>query len=427
MKRRLFWKIWMAFFATILLLGSGLWLFWSLRPAQVYPEWDGPYAVGNVLIESAATALRDGGSDALARQTAAWPGAHRARLTVTALSADRCQPEADHRRLARQIGQDYCLRYATPPLPAGDGWSSQVYLIATALAGLVFSAALAWYLTRPIHRLRRGFERLAGGDLSVRLGPSVGRRRDEVADLARDFDQMATRLEELVAARDRLLHDVSHELRSPLARMRLATGLLRRDPSRLESSLDRVDREADQLDALIGELLTLAKLESGVDGSTEYFDLLDVLELVLENAGFEAAAAGVTLNADLPDEGDDTAWLILGSGLLAHRAIENILRNALRFSASGQTIDIRLERCAAARCIVMVDDQGPGIGESGPSDLLQPFVQGGAVSGSGFGLGLAIAQRAIATCGGSVKLANRAPSGLRVTISLPLARDIAPA
>jgi two-component system OmpR family sensor kinase len=250
----------------------------------------------------------------------------------------------------------------------------------------------------------------------------MGRRKDEVADLARDFDAMAERLQELVGARDRLLHDVSHELRSPLARMRLAADLLRRDPRRLEASLDRIDREAGHLDALVGELLTLARLESDAGASEDYFDLLEVLRLVTDDARFEAEAQGVPLNVELPTDSADDDWLILGSGQLVHRAFENILRNALRFSSQGSAVGLTLERDGPDRCIVTVDDEGPGIADGEATRLLEPFVQGANQCGAGFGLGLGIARRAIAASGGSVILANRVGRGLRVTIALPLAR-----
>ncbi|ROT95437.1 HAMP domain-containing protein [Altererythrobacter sp. FM1] len=427
MKRRLFWKIWLGFWAAYLLLTTGLWSYWSLQPFPYQPDWDPPHAAGTALVEAAANALERGGPPGLEQQIANWPAAYRERLTTDPLASDSCAPTVDPRAIAR-AANDYCLRYALPPLTDGDeDWVSTVappdYLIAIALAGLAFSAVLAAYLTSPIHRLQAGFGRLAQGDLSVRLGPTMGRRKDEVADLARDFDAMAERLQELVDARDRLLHDVSHELRSPLARMRLAADLLRRDPARLETSLDRIDHEADHLDALVGELLTLARLESDAGPSEDYFDLLEVLRLVVNDAQFEAEAQGVTLNVELPADSSDDEWLILGSGQLVHRAFENILRNALRFSPQGLAVHLTLARTGTGCCTVTVDDEGPGIAEGEAARLLQPFVQGANQSGAGFGLGLGIARRAIAASGGSVTLANRASGGLRVTITLPLVQS----
>jgi two-component system, OmpR family, sensor kinase len=193
-------------------------------------------------------------------------------------------------------------------------------------------------------------------------------------------------------------------------------------PRRLDASLDRIDREAGQLDALVGELLTLARLESDAGRSEEYFDLLEVLRLVTDDAQFEAEAQSVTLNVGLPTDSADDDWLILGSGQLVHRAFENSLRNALRFSSQGFAVGLTLERDGADCCIVTVDDEGPGIADGEATRLLEPFVQGAHRRGMGFGLGLGIARRAIAASGGSVTLANSAGGGLRVTIALPLAR-----
>lgn len=424
MRQRLFWKIWLGFWGTFLLLSYGLWLYWSLQPTPSYSEWDAPREVGRVLVASAATALERGGRPALERQIADWPQAERERLTVRSSVSD-CTPGQDRETavLVRTGDDSYCLHYATPPLPEEDVSFLAMPpddLVATALAGLAFSAALAWYLTKPIHQLRQGFSQLAEGNFAVRLGESMGRRRDEIADLAGDFDRMAERLAELVAARDRLLHDVSHELRSPLARMRLAIGLLRRDPARFDASLKRIDREADHIDEIVGELLTLARLESGVDEDGEYFDVIEVLNIVLEDVTFEAETQTVHIERNLPKEPSDHDWLVAGSGLLIRRAVENILRNALRFSPAGQAIRVSLAR-EDHDCLLTVEDNGPGIRNAKPSSLLQPFARGGSGESQGYGLGLAIAERAIAACGGTLDLTNRTPTGLLVTISLPLA------
>ncbi|MEN5145545.1 MULTISPECIES: HAMP domain-containing sensor histidine kinase [Brevundimonas] len=427
MRLPLFWKILLGFWGAYLLLTIGLWFYWSLHPTLVQPDFDPSHAVGEVLVDTGETALRAGGPDALKAQMANWPVRERARFTIAPLAHDSCASSADLRAIARNA-EGYCLRYATPPLPKMDeDWFSTAgppeYLIAIALAGLVFSAGLAAYLSRPIHRLQAGFAQLAKGSLDTRLSHAMGRRNDEIADLARDFDSMVEHLQELVGARDRLLHDVSHELRSPLARMRLAADLLRRDPARLDASLDRIDREAGHLDALVGELLTLARLESNAGIGEDYFDLLDVLRMTIEDIRFEADAMGVKINADLPPDGTETEWLILGNGQLVHRAVENILRNSLRFSSPRQTITLALYREGADGCKIVIEDEGPGIADGEASLLLEPFVQGVSQAGQGFGLGLGIARRAIAASRGSIALTNRDIRGLRVTVCLPLAHS----
>ena len=423
MRLRLFWKIWLGFWATFLLLSYGLWLYWSVQPDPTAIDWDAPRAAGTVLIASAANALEEGGVAGLKRQIAAWPQIEQKRLSLRS-GPGPCSPTGK-RELAIPVssgGTGYCLRYATPALPKDDSEAIMPpdFLVATALAGLAFSAGLAWYLTKPIYQLRKGFDRLADGDFGVRLGPAMGRRRDEIADLAGDFDRMAEGLAELVAARDRLLHDVSHELRSPLARMRLASGLLRRDPARFETSLDRIDHEADHLDQIVGELLTLARFESGAERSEEYFEVVEILNIVLSDVKFEATSQNVRIETDFRIEASEDDWLVAGSGLLARRAVENVLRNAVRFSPRGEAIQMRLTR-SGGNCTIFIEDVGPGIRAAEPRGLLKPFVQDRSPESAGYGLGLAIAQRAVAACAGTLDLANRNPTGLSVSITFPLA------
>src|SRR5437762_13264719 len=145
-----------------------------------------------------------------------------------------------------------------PHEPPIAPWELIVIGIATSLA---FSAILAWYLARPIRSLRWAFGEAAAGHLETRVSPRMGSRRDELADLGRDFDRMAQQLQNLVSAQRRLLHDVSHELRSPLARLQAAIGLVRQSPQKLDASLERIEREATRLSELVGEVLTLARLE----------------------------------------------------------------------------------------------------------------------------------------------------------------------
>ena len=252
----------------------------------------------------------------------------------------------------------------------------------------------------PIQRIRTAFENLASGRLGTRVGHTTGGRRDEIADLAQDFDWMASRLEELVSARDRLLHDVSHELRSPLSRLQLAIALARQDRNRLPASLDRIEREAARLNDLVHELLTLARVESGVS-SEEYFDLAGVVESVASDAEFEARARGVEIVADLPPEHGDLPSLG-GSSELIHRAIENVLRNAVKFAAAGQRVTVNLRFDAPQNSYVLqISDQGPGVPDKALAHLFEPFVKA-ADQSSGFGLGLSIAKRAVEAHGGKI-------------------------
>ncbi len=132
------------------------------------------------------------------------------------------------------------------------------------VASLAFAALLAWYVSKPIRSLRRAFDAAAQGDLDVRIGDGMGRRRDELADLGRDFDRTAMQLKRLMDGQRRLLHDVSHELRSPLARLQAAVGLARQEPAQIDASMDRIEREAVRMDKLVDELLTLSRVEAGM-------------------------------------------------------------------------------------------------------------------------------------------------------------------
>jgi two-component system OmpR family sensor kinase len=290
------------------------------------------------------------------------------------------------------------------------------YVILSILGGVTFSAVLAWYLTYPIWRMRAGFSELAEGHFSTRLGKGLARRKDEIADLARDFDIMAERLEELVKARDRLLATVSHELRSPLARLQLAIGLARQMPDRVEGPLARIEMEAGRLEEMVDELLTLSRLESGISADDEYVDLAEILRVVSEDARFEASPADVDVVLDVTPKTPD--WVVRGSGKLISHAFENVVRNALRFSPRGGRVAITLED-AGDFYQVQILDQGPGASPETMKTLFQPFVHGESAEGNGFGLGLAIAQRAIVAHGGSIAARNGAENGLIVCARLP--------
>ena len=424
MKRRLFWKIVVAFWLTFLAITQGVWLlFETNRDKRPPPEVAMTETVGPALVSAGAAMVERSGPRGFQAFAEKLPPVQRERLALApAMEASR-QPGAIVQQVTGADGQRYVLRYR-PLHPEGAGFRLNVppeMLLLGLIGGLVFSAALAWYLTDPINRLRMSFDRLARGDFTIRLGPVMGERRDEIADLARDFDRMAQRLEELVSARDRLLHDVSHELRSPLARLQLAVGLARQVPDRIETSLERIERETARLDALVGELLTLTRLEHAGMTAEDYFDLADIICSIIDDARFEARASGVHIDLDerLPEQ--HFRPVMRGSAALVHRAIDNVVRNALRFSPPDKTVSIRVRFDSAHSAYVLdIIDEGPGIDASLGSAMFEPFVRGEAAD-QGFGLGLAIASRAIKAHDGSIVARNRPGGGLEVTIVLPAA------
>lgn len=291
-------------------------------------------------------------------------------------------------------------------------------LVVAFFASLLVSALLARHITQPIGRLRDAFNALAAGRLDYRLGAEVRRRSDEIGELGGDFDTMAARLEQLVAARDRLLHDVSHELRSPLARMQTAVGLAHQQPERTAAALERIAREASRLDELVGELLTLARLESGKQsGGEDYIELRELLASVVDDARFEADASGREIEFCDDLEGD---VVLHASGVLLHRAIENVVRNALQHTPQGSRVEVSLSALTERKRLrIAVRDHGPGIAADRLASVFEPFNRGEASDTRGFGLGLAIARRAVEAHGGRIFAENVANGGLRIVIELP--------
>ena len=282
--------------------------------------------------------------------------------------------------------------------------------------GLLFSLLLAWNLTRPMRQLREGFSRVAEGDLSVRLFPIMRKRHDEISNVAEAFDAMVERLDTLVRAREELLHDISHELRSPLARLQLATGLARQTPESVNSSLDRIDEEAHRLDKMIGELLTLSRAEHESIPDEQYFDLTGLLQAVITDVRYEAQIPGVDVALQVDDRADYT---VRGNAELIRRGVENVLRNALRFSLPGQRIEVHL-RAEQQWLAIQVCDQGPGVDEDKLSSIFDPFVRVNSPwMGKGYGLGLAIVRKVVLAHHGEVEARNRPEGGLELTLRLP--------
>jgi len=442
---RLFWKILLGFWLTLLTVALLVSAFSYVYFTRLH---GGELAEGRrvaPITAAAASSLQLGGVPGLQALLRNWPRFLSDQLMAvdehgrdvlgrpvppnTVAEARRLlnQPEEEpQRQSVRAVtvpgGQQYmvfALSNAAPPHPLLWHGPLLRLLIGIALAGLLFSAALAWYLARPLKTLSQAFARVANGDLEVRVAPALGQRRDEIADLGHDFDSMAVRLKALVGAQRQLLHDVSHELRSPLGRLQVAVGLARQQPDKIVASLDRIELEAGRLDHMVGELLTISRLEAGNHQEwDEYFDLLELVRAIISDAQFEADATGVHIKLEIA--GDCEEAVMQGRAELIHRALENIARNALKYSAPGQTVTVRLER-QAKQTQIQIMDQGPGLPEQHLTKMFEPFVRvDEARSRPGYGLGLAIAQRSVLAHRGSVMASNREGGGLCVSVTLPL-------
>ena len=348
--------------------------------------------------------------------------------------------------MAASDGHSYMLVLEFPPQEhrffGPHGVPHLGILIAIISSGLV-CYILARYLTSPIVRLRAATQKLASGDLTARAGVPGSRRHDEMAELMRDFDRMAERLENLVNAQNRLLTDISHELRSPLARLNVALELARqRSGTEASSALDRIDRETNRLNELIQKLLTIARLEAGDDSIEKIpVHLEQIVQEIARDAAFEAQNRRCEVEATVVDD-----CVVMGSPSLLHSAIENVVRNAIRYTREGSSVQVRLEQgmglsnvgsqgvelqklgtqnvgLDGAEAVVRVTDSGPGVPEDALDKLFRPFYRIDDARGrqtGGVGLGLAITDRAVRLHGGTIRVANRPQGGLMVEIRLPL-------
>ena len=437
MRGRLFWKILLGFWFTFVAITQGLWVVFAFYNPHEPPESGIARRFVKLQINSAVSMLHPGGMPGLNNMMANWPESDRKLFSVTPSllpAQGNTVQDLEPGKIPHEVvefvqgpdGQGYRLRYDVQglmheyrPRRHRDLLNMPPPLLwLGGLGGLLFSAVLAWNLTRPMLQMRKAFGRVAQGDLSVRLFSSMGKRHDELSEVARDFDSMAERLQVLVKAREELLHDVSHELRSPLARLQLAIGLARQNPSNVETSLSRIEHEAGRLDKMIGELLALSRTESSEIPDEEYFDLFGLVEAVVNDARYEAQLPGVEI-AMHPETPDDADYTVKGNAELMRRAVDNVVRNALRFSARGQTITVSLAHFEDFLQIE-VADQGPGVEEDKLSSIFDPFVRvKSPLSGKGYGLGLAITRKVMVAHEGKVDARNAQPHGLVISLQVP--------
>jgi two-component system sensor histidine kinase CpxA len=271
---------------------------------------------------------------------------------------------------------------------------------------------LAWHINSPLRSLARTVDRFGQGDLSTR---AKSKRRDEIGELARSFDRMADRLETLLTAERRLLQDVSHELRSPLARLSFAAALLNTEPDRQKAEA-RIQKEVGRLSTLVGSLLEMTRAEGDpASRSFRTIQIQDLLRDVVDDCSVEAAARSCSISIESSEPA-----AITGDEELIRRAVENVLRNAIRYSPERETVTVRLESSEGSTKIE-VRDRGPGVPEEQLSEIFQPFVRVDDSRNNatgGIGLGLAIAMRAVRLHNGSIEATNAGP-GLRIMIGIP--------
>ncbi len=447
MNRRLFWKIFLPFWVAQALLLGVLYLRVHYRITSEHPWWIQPERREMpVLANLAAQQFEQQGQPGLSQMLESLSLPTRSRFWLldangrelsgrplpeqivrAAAAADRKEGlyssyEANvlAARATTDRGRYLLVAEMTPPplrerIPGDLLWTLKLGTIFSALMCLV----IAHYLTKPIERLRDATHELARGNLDIRAGENLGNRHDEIAELVRDFDTMAGELRTQIQSERNLLSGVSHELRSPIARIRLALALARdaSDEERAEM-LNRIEQDTIQLDSMLEQILAVARLESGQQQPKfEQLTLNEIIDDVLDDAKFEAAATGAEISyrpgAEVKVNGDP--------GLL-RSAIENVVRNAIFYSGETGKIEVRLDK-ANAEAVVSVRDNGPGVPESALPLLFKPFYRVDDSRGTntgGMGLGLAIVRNAVAVHGGSVSAKNVSPHGLEVELRLPL-------
>jgi two-component system sensor histidine kinase CpxA len=303
-----------------------------------------------------------------------------------------------------------------PPAYLGIAIHSYVLFVVALIVSGIVSYLLARAIANPIRKLRDATVALADGNLDVRVGSSIGKRHDELGMLASDFDSMANRLARAAAQQTELSQNISHELRSPLARMRVALELARRQAGDLPE-FERISAEAERLDDLIAQILSYTRMDASPQIEPVRIDLADLIKEVVGNVNYECESDGidgVSVRASF-----DASPIVLGYTDALTSAVENILRNAVRHSPANGIVDVKLNRKNTIATIEILD-QGPGVDESELPRLFEPFYRTRGAPESGTGLGLAIAQRAIRLNGGEVIASNRAEAGLQVIVTLPV-------
>lgn len=455
---RLFWKILLTFWLTLVVAGgtAALAVWWHHRALQSVAE-DVVIRPSSILsVQAAANTFHFGGQAAVYNMLLEQSQEAPENLQVYAVDANnkellgRAVPAAALARIRNSVklkvdppiarsaqSQEQELIFFAPlsgqfpefqkpnRLPPRYRDLTWPWYLSGLIVSFISSFLLAWHFSKPVRLLRKAFKSIAQGDLNTRISPEIGWRRDEIADLGHDFDHMASQLQNLMTSQRRLLHDVSHELRSPLARLQVSISLARQQPEQTQATLERIEHEAERLNELVGEVLTLSRLEAGVATSTdEYVDVLELLDTVVDDARFEASALkrSVVLHSS-----DDASLIIPAHGELLYRALENVVRNALYHTPPETTVTVTAYQNKVTNTLhITVDDQGGGVPFDEIELIFEPFQRSGKGKHEyqGYGLGLAIARRAIDSHHGSIRANNRPEGGLRISIELPLQTNL---
>ncbi len=441
---RIFLSFWSIILITII-AGGALGYFYAERARTAMQNFE----VSDAMLEASAS-LQDGGRDGLTEWLRSLPGGtaslvyilddrgddllDRAIPPPVALAMRRFgNRDASRRPHSRDFGNLRPARpftqlvgpddhvytfFVLPPQGAIGRWVARRGGAGIAILALLISATVSYLLartiSRPVRRLRESADAIAGGDLDTRVSDQIGKRRDEIGLLARDFDRMANELERAWSRQTELTRNVSHELRSPLARLRVALELVRRKTGEL-AELDKIDAETERLDALIGQILEFSRLDSDSPEGRSPVVLDDLLQSVIDDVRYEYGHIGIELISE-----SNLAVAAYPSALRS--GIENVLRNAAQHGRDGGSIRVHIES-DATNAVVTIEDDGGGVAEDELDAIFEPFYRSrsrrGGARTQGSGLGLAIASRAVALNNGTLSARN-GDEGLCVEIRLPI-------
>src|ERR1700683_2755395 len=451
--RSLFLKIFLWFWSTAIMTGIALVLTFVLEHGSVPTQWH------NMLAEAA----RFSGTTAVQTfEQAGSPGAaaylEKSRISsgVSAclfdeqghpLAGKACASFEDvSARLVSSHRTDFSFKYGLVRVGMLlQGPSGHTYVFATELpAGPRAAAvgihgptmALRWgvallvsgficylltrYITKPVMQQRAASHHLARGEFNTRAAANMELRNDELGGLVRDFNSMADRIEELIAGQRQLLYDVSHQVRSPLARLNVALDLARERKGD-DPAFEHMEQDLKLLDVTVERLLTVARLETSVGAiAMTKVNLTKLVSRVVDDAHFESRVKDRSIEL-----ATDAECRVLGNSELLHSAIENVIRNALRYSPDGSTVQVLLKRTGetAPEVLITVRDFGPGVPENELKSIFRPFYRIADArdrESGGSGLGLAIADRVIGLHKGKIWAENANDGGLFVCIVLPL-------
>jgi two-component system, OmpR family, sensor histidine kinase CpxA len=457
--RSLFLKIFLSFWSTVIATGIALILTFILEPRSVPSQWhatllDTARYSGAIAVEEAEQHGFLAASDYIERiDRETHLRACLFNIEGTQIGGSDCESfRSMISHVTTSKSSDFNMKYGIARVAVVlQGSSGHEYVFATelpagprAVLGINRSAfVLQWgvallvsgficylltrYLTAPILQLREASRRLAGGDLSTRATAAIERRHDELGELVHDFNMMASRIEELVSRQRQLISDVSHELRSPLARLNVALDL-GRERKGSDPAFDHMEQDLELLDEMIGRLLTLARLDSSAAPlPMTPVDLNELVSQIVSNADFESRKRECRVTLAAREQ-----YLVRGNTEQLGSAIENVVRNAVRYTASGTVIEVLLDwekksntsaLASALFVCLTVRDYGPGVSESELDSIFQPFYRAAEArdrQSGGAGLGLAIADRVIRIHGGKIRARNVEPRGLQVEVLLPI-------